>query len=1467
MLSAATKRLLLAGRFTGTPLARLFLAGQAEWVTRYIAIAKLTDPRHYFSIYPELCKGADLVQHYLDHGARNDVVPNGIFDKIYYRERYLGRQSENGNLFLDFALRGSAEGYSPSPFFDVEWYIRRHGLNRLERSCPLGHYLQEVRSRPVATSPLLDHAWYLERDPDARHYGHDVLSAYLKSGVAKNLAPNPLFDGPWYCAHNGLNGDTAAALAHYFKECNDRQFDPHPLFDTRWYLACNPDVARGTQNPLAHYLEKGAARGLSPHPLFDPAFYLTQVDSPASSGNPLVDYLGDERNWSKKTHPLFDGGFYQSMYPDVEAHHINPLRHYVQSGGAEGRRPCPLFWGEWYAASYPEVVRTGGNPLIDYVTAGARQGRNPNPIFDGAWYLARNGDVASSGLNPLSHYVQSGASEGRDPGPLFDASWYQARYPETNKRGVNPLDHYLGGGMAAGYQMRPVDRLTHDCDALDIPFEILRAPATLTGREVCLFVTYAADGRVEDHVSLALRSYKASGLAVVLVVVTEGLNVAPNIPGDVADGVIARINHGWDFAAWATALAVFPDLWSARLLILANDSVYGPTSQAALSNFLDRVRCSDKELIALTDSYQVQWHMMSYFTAITTVGLGSAAIRTFWNGIRSNRDKATVIREYELRSIERCLRDGVTFEVLYPARSGEARPGNPTLDGWQDLLGRGFPFVKVQLLRDFMSEHAAKDWVAAFAGNPGLAAQIELHLTSAVSQRTVGARPIPGPKQRFVQPESLTTYYGATPACRPMRDVDLALEVPFRGQTVGLALPERIAVVAHVFYPDFCPTMLEALKAMPVRADVFVSTDTEHKSREIAAALSGYENGSLEIRICPNVGRDIAPLLVAFDDVFARYDVFLHLHSKRSPHQADLADWRDFLLANLVGTRETIRSILGLFAARDVGIVFSQHYPAVRELINFGYNFETMRELLSRCGVELTKDLVLEFPSSSFFWGRSAAMRPLLDLGLAWSDFPEESGQVDGTLAHAIERSLCYVAEAAGFSWAKVASPDRVEADVLVPVHGACDMATALARVHRPLLRNRLTPNKEACFLPEVNRLLTRRDGEDRPRLNLIVPTLQPAKVFGGLTTAIKLFKEVAAALGEDVDLRIISLSERVDMVSMLQLPDFRLVSVCAASDAFPKVVLDASERQRGYLGVRRSDVFIATAWWTATAAFALRDNQAEYFGVDHPIVYLIQDHEPHFYHWSSHYQEARQTYARPSNTIAVVNSEELATYLTKHYSLEEAYVMRFELNATIGRALKAVPRERIVLVYGRPSVARNCFDALCLAIGQWQCAHPVEAAGWRIVSVGESYDPVAISQIRNLEVLGKVSLQQYGELLSRAAVGISLMASPHPSYPPLEMAYAGMLTITNAFEDKDLSRRSRNILTVPDLGAGLIAAALARTVNAAAPMIGTVVPPAPLADIACSLAPYDPTTLASRLRSIWSRSALDRCPHAIAAQ
>jgi hypothetical protein len=48
--------------------------------------------------------------------------------------------------------------------------------------------------------------------------------------------------------------------------------------------------------------------------------------------------------------------------------------------------------------------------------------------------------------------------------------------------------------------------------------------------------------------------------------------------------------------------------------------------------------------------------------------------------------------------------------------------------------------------------------------------------------------------------------------------------------------------------------------------------------------------------------------------------------------------------------------------------------------------------------------------------------------------------------------------------------------------------------------------------------------------------------------------------------------------------------------------------------------------------------------------------------------------------------------------------------------------------------------------------------------------------------------------------VGLPLMPSPHPSYPPLEMAHFGVLTITNGYANKDLSSAHDNIISIRDI-------------------------------------------------------------------
>ena len=84
---------------------------------------------------------------------------------------------------------------------------------------------------------------------------------------------------------------------------------------------------------------------------------------------------------------------------------------------------------------------------------------------------------------------------------------------------------------------------------------------------------------------------------------------------------------------------------------------------------------------------------------------------------------------------------------------------------------------------------------------------------------------------------------------------------------------------------------------------------------------------------------------------------------------------------------------------------------------------------------------------------------------------------------------------------------------------------------------------------------------------------------------------------------------------------------------------------------------------------------------------------------------------------------------------------------------------------------------------------------GWEVVSAGRSHPPVELGRGLRMRSVGKLEIEAYGSLLRRSALGVSLMVSPHPSYPPLDMAHLGLRVVTNAFGPKeplDLAREHR---------------------------------------------------------------------------
>ncbi len=649
---------------------------------------------------------------------------------------------------------------------------------------------------------------------------------------------------------------------------------------------------------------------------------------------------------------------------------------------------------------------------------------------------------------------------------------------------------------------------------------------------------------------------------------------------------------------------------------------------------------------------------------------------------------------------------------------------------------------------------------------------------------------------------NLVGRYGALPASRMQPSLDRVITVPFEFDIEPNSLGQiKVGVFAHIFYPELTKEIAAHLGNIPVPFDLFVSTDSEAKREDIKRQLKDFGAPNATVTVFPNRGRDIAPFIVGFAEHVRAYDVVCHVHSKQSKHDDILSGWREYLLHQLLGTKMIVSSILFALSSGSVDFLFPDHYGPVVQSLNFGHNFDLMKDLLERCGISFSKDILLEFPSGSMFWARPATLEPLLALGLGFEDFPSESGQIDGTLAHAIERSLVYVTEISGGRWAKVIRhADSAEPDRLIAVVAPADLPVAITRATRRLLGNRLSANLEPRLVPELPAVGFRGESSNRPRFTLLIPTLKPDKIFGGVTSALRLFNQIVEKLPSNVDKRIVSVSDDVDVDCLGVVPDYVRVSLGAEYTEIPRALVDASGILADQLPVRRREVFLATAWWTAHWGFEIHDFQKTLHGSAPPLYYLIQDHEPDFYGWSSRFALAQATYQRGDETVAIINSEELSNYMAQHYDFRKSYHIPYEVNQNLRHSFSVTPKESIILIYARPNTSRNCYSTLANALCLWQQSNPVTARNWRIFAAGEFVEPWLYDHISNLENLGKLSLQEYAKVLCRASIGISLMVSPHPSYPPLEMAEAGAIAITNNYDHKHAEKRSPQIVTLTTL-------------------------------------------------------------------
>jgi lipopolysaccharide biosynthesis protein len=183
--------------------------------------------------------------------------------------------------------------------------------------------------------------------------------------------------------------------------------------------------------------------------------------------------------------------------------------------------------------------------------------------------------------------------------------------------------------------------------------------------KIAIFAHWDSTGQIYRYVQYQLQSLRDAGYTTVFVSNSPILDESSiNILKPLVGRVIWRHNIGYDFGAYKDAIASLGDLRRLHSLIIANDSTYGPFS--SLSDLIERADVSGADVYAITDSWELRYHLQSYFMLFHVEVLQNKAFNEFWQNLTYVNNKQYVVRVYEVGLTKLLLDSRLRLKALFP---------------------------------------------------------------------------------------------------------------------------------------------------------------------------------------------------------------------------------------------------------------------------------------------------------------------------------------------------------------------------------------------------------------------------------------------------------------------------------------------------------------------------------------------------------------------------------------------------------------------------------------------------------------------------------------------------------------------------------------------------------------------------------------------------------------------------------
>jgi len=307
----------------------------------------------------------------------------------------------------------------------------------------------------------------------------------------------------------------------------------------------------------------------------------------------------------------------------------------------------------------------------------------------------------------------------------------------------------------------------------------------------------------------------------------------------------------------------------------------------------------------------------------------------------------------------------------------------------------------------------------------------------------------------------------------------------------------------------------------------------------------------------------------------------------------------------------------------------------------------------------------------------------------------------------------------------------------------------------------------------------------EKNRITVVTDSIGSSSLFGGVGTALML--AVQWANRSNADLRIVTRTQQADSTAFGRLLAANGLRFNGQIDFCHCAVFGGQE-----ISVGRRDLFLSTSWWTTRSLVASVGKKR--------VVYLLQEDERMFYPYGDDRLECEATLGLDLRKV-VINTNMLREHLTtgrdeidglsnRSIAFEPAFTSKYTRS-------RDVSGKRKLFFYARSSNhMRNLFATGIAAIGAAIERGTFDPKTWELHLFGNA--PQDIVFPGQLEVVKHPTMgwDAYQAEVAKMDAGFVLMYTPHPSYPPLDLAAIGVPVLTNSCGLKqDLSAYSQNII------------------------------------------------------------------------